>query len=107
MKNQFWCSVKAISLLIFTLIPWSVSYAANSGEVTFVGYIVAEPCQVSSDQAEVTQTCHQGHQAVTSRIKINSANGSSAATSVNDVSTLHFYWIDKTKKLGITEVMYY
>lgn len=110
MKYQTLSYAKAILLLITWIVPLSVAYAAgnsNSGRIIFTGMIVDGMCEVSSDKAGVVQTCTSNNQTTTSRLNIDQ-NANAAVTTAKGLkgSTMNFRWIDKSKNLAVTEVVY-
>lgn len=108
MKYQTLSYAKAILLLITWIVPLSVAYAAgNSGRIIFTGMIVNGMCEVSSDKAGIVQTCNDNNQITNSRLHIDK-NGNAAITTSKGLkgSTMSFRWIDKSKNLGVTEIVY-
>ncbi|GKX62463.1 hypothetical protein SOASR032_10320 [Pragia fontium] len=106
MKYQTSFCAKALLLLITWIVPLSVTYADNTGRITFYGVVVDSGCQFSTNDTGITQTCAKGNKVVTSQMAISKTRDNVEMASVDHSSNVHFYWLDKAKGLGITEVTY-
>ncbi|GKX50959.1 hypothetical protein [Budvicia aquatica] len=107
MKDIVKTSVKGLFLLITGIVSLSVLnvWASSSAQITFVGRVVEEPCDFSSNNRVVTLTCsHNNRQPLVTQVPINQAT--EQPQQLGNGNMVSFNWVDKSRKLGIATITY-